>query len=479
MIINLKNFINVFACISIFLLPIQALFVFVFKLPSFFQILYPFILIGIILCFFIPRKYILASIDKNFVFLFLLLLLSFLISYIINIDEVTSHRMNFTYYTNIYSNFWDRPDIRMFNWGILRPTLFFIYSCILLILLNLKGGIRLVLKTLVFLALITSIYSIYQVIAAFFHLPFGALFSGHSGNEIFLFGNLRRVEGIFYEPGPQATFLSPILCIMFSQLFEKAPYKRLFSKKWTIINFLLILIVSILTFSPIAFLTILILPIMWMLINYKDIKLKITKKTIKYFCIAFIFIIFLVISVAILIKRTSGTDFSIVKYMIEKIAVSTTSFDSPLVYLNPDSRSVRAYVGMELFKDHPIFGAGPGSSITYFFKYANFTSPRYILRDQTAVINTHIKMLCEFGLSGFFIYLIILLYPIYCYIKRINVKNTNRNLINSLLIGYLIYITISFQSTFQIWMPYFWMIYTLLLISTNRQKYYIVTNIKN
>ena len=466
MTIKIQNFIYKFLSISLFILPIQAMFVFLFNLPNSLQYLYLFLIIGFLITLLLPYRYITKSIDKTFIILFILLLISILISLIINYESVMSKGMEFTYFTSVYSKFWDRPDIRMLNWGILRPFLFFTFACLLFIFFNLKYGIKVALQSIIYLGIISSIYSIYQVIAAFLHLPYASIFSGHHGNEIYLFGNLRRVEGLFYEPGPQATFLSPIFCIMFFQLFQKDRKMLLFTKKNIYYIFIILTIALICTFSPIAFLTIPLCIILAVLLNLNSIKLRLSKKILNYLCISVIAIIILCSSTILLIKNCTK-DFSISQYMIEKILISTTSLDSPRVYLNPDSRSVRAYVGLNIFKDHPIFGAGPSSSIAYFFKYANFTSSKYGLRDQHAILNTHIKILCEYGIIGFTFYLLLLLYPIYLYIKRYKVLKFSKQMIDSLLISYIIYILISFQSTLQFWMPYFWIVYVLLVVLLN------------
>jgi O-antigen ligase len=93
-----------------------------------------------------------------------------------------------------------------------------------------------------------------------------------------------------------------------------------------------------------------------------------------------------------------------------------------------------------------------------------------MLPEQNGVINTHLKILCELGLLGFVLYILILAYPYYLYVKKYHLlKFLSKNLINGLLIGYSIYIFISFQSTLQFWTPYFWMIY-VLLITVIREK---------
>lgn len=473
-----NKLIYIFLILCGFFLPIQAFLVFVLNMPNLFQLIYLFILIGLIICCFIPYKKLILSADKVFVVLFFCLLFSMLISIIINWHSITNYGMEFTYYTKIYSKFWDSPGMRMLNWGLIRPILFFIYILILFIFLSFKDAVKVLLKTLIILAVVSSIYSIYQVVAAYFNLPYGSIFSGHSGEEIFLFGKLRRVEGVFYEPGPQATFLSPIFCILFCQLFEPKKENRLFNKNLIVIYSLLVSLTLILTFSPIAYCTFPIAILLLILLNINNLKLHLTKKVFLFIINIFIIICITGVFLFFLIDKTVTQNFSVLNYMVEKISVSLNNIDSPKVYLNPDSRSVRNYVGLHMFMDHKIFGVGPGGGITYFFKYANFTSPKLWLRDQHAIINTHMKMLCETGILGFIFYLGILIYPIYLYLKKYRLIKYNKYIINGLLLGYCIYILISFQSTLQFWMPYFWMIYVLLVVSLKQlpQKVYILSS---
>ena len=471
--IKIKSLVYLILIFAGALLTTQACLIYVFHLPPYIQFFYLFLIFGGILCIFIPIKQSILSIDKTFFILYMLFILAMFISIIVNYNSVVSHGMDFTYYTLSYSKFWDRPDIRLFAWGIMRPAFFLAYTLLLFIFLNFKNGTKILLKTLIIVAILSSVYSIYQIISGYFGLPFGSIFSGHDGKEIFFFGKLRRVEGFFYEPGPHATILSPIFCILGLQIFEKDKKKLLFKRSITLIFFVLITIVLFLTFSPIGFLTPIIgIPIA-ILLNIKNIKL--SKKLLKITAIALI-----VISIAAyltsfiinsILTKTVNIDISITKYMIEKIANSTTALDDPIVYMNPDARSVRNYVGIKIFKDHILLGAGPSSAITYFYKYATFTGNNYILRDQGGVINTHIKILCETGIIGFTFYMGILIYPIWLYIKRYKLVKKDKKLIDSLLIAHFLYILLSFQSTQQFYSQYFWLIYIPLIVLLNKVKY--------
>lgn len=470
--IKIKNLAYLMLIFAGALLTTQSCLLYVFHLPPYIQFFYLFLIFGGILCIFIPIKQSIGSIDKTFFILYMLFILAMFISIIVNYNSVVSHGMDFTYYTKLYSKFWDRPDIRLFAWGIMRPAFFLTYALLLFIFLNFKNGIKILLKTLIVVAVISSIYSVYQLISGYFGLPFGSIFSGHDGKEIFFFGKLRRVEGLFYEPGPHATILSPIFCILSFQIFEKNKEKLLFKKSTNIIFFILITIALIFTFSPIGFLTPIIgIPIA-ILLNIKNIKfspklIKITAITVITISIMAFFISYVINSI---LTKTINIDLSITKYMIEKIANSTTALDNPIVYMNPDSRSVRNYVGIKLFQDHMLLGAGPSSAITYFYKYATFTENNYMLRDQGAVINTHIKVLCETGIIGFIFYMAILIYPIWLYVKRYRLIKKDKNLIDSLIIAHILFILLSFQATQQFYSQYFWLIYTPLIILLNKIK---------
>ena len=187
--------------ISATLLPIQASIMYAFNLPTLFQLLYPFLIVSFIIILNIPIKKILSSLDYKFLFLFLLLILFQIISSMINSTTIIDFSMKFSNYVLNYSKLLDSPIPRMINWSIFRPFLFFCYILTLCIFLNFKNGIKIHTKSLICLGLLSIIYSIYQIVAAYLGLPFGAIFSGHNGQEIFLLGNIRRVEGLFFESG--------------------------------------------------------------------------------------------------------------------------------------------------------------------------------------------------------------------------------------------------------------------------------------
>ena len=468
--INIDNCIKYLLIWAGIFLPIQAMFVFVFHLPNSVQMIYPFIIIGIILCLFIPQKEVFNSLDKKFVLFYILLLIALLLSSIINYDSIIDRGLAFSYYTRTFPGFWDMPKMRLINWGVLRPFLFFLYICILFVLLQRQNNVKILLKSLSVLAVISCIYSVYQLIASQFGLPFNSIFSGQSGHVIRIWGNLIRTEGIFYEAGPHATFLSPIFCIFFAQLFEKNKNLLLFKKENTIKFFILISFIMFFTFSPIAFLTpIIALPLLKVL-NYKTIKYKISKKYLTILTFIILLITPILCWIHSYVVEQSNGEFQLSNYMQQKILISTATMDSPLIYTNPDARSVRNYAGIQMFKKNKLFGVGPSAAIVYYFKYVPFATQKQKLWLE-GVINTHIKMLCENGIIGFIPYLLIILYPIFLYIKKYkSLKYKNKLLIDALLVGYILYILLSYQATLEFFKAYFWMIYVSLVVLLNGKE---------
>ena len=472
--IKLDNFYKYLLIFAGIFLPTQAFFVLVLHLPSVFQMLYIFLIAGIIALLFTPLKQILLSQNKFVISLWIFLLIALMLSCIHNYTDLFNHGLGYYHYTSKYfSSFWDTIPMRLFNWGFLRPFLFFLYVVILFVLLKTEKLRKILLKTLIIVALVSSIYSVYQIIATFFCLPFGSLFSGHNGNEIFIAPGVRRCEGIFYEAGPQATFLSPIFCVLLTQLFEKNLSNVFFSKTKTLVAFMLVSIALFFTFSPIAFLTFVLTPLILTIINIKKIRhFKIKKKY--FYLILILGCAFVTIIVMGIFKIKNSMNFDVNTYMLEKIAKSLYSMDDPFVYTNADSRSVRNYVGICEYKDNKLFGVGPGAAINYYYRYAPFTTWNLMLSTE-GVINTHIKMLCETGIVGFIPYLLLILYPLFLCIKKYKsiLKSKNNLLIQGLLIGYILYIFLSYQATLEFFKSYFWMIYILLITEIKKEKYYI------
>ena len=126
--ISLQNSIKYLLIWGSFFLPTQAMFVFLFHFPNFVQMIYVFIIWGILIICFMQKKFIFKSIDVNYTILFLWLLTTIFISYIVNHDAILSFGNQFKYYVKVYSSTWDEPELRMLNWGIIRPWIFFIYG---------------------------------------------------------------------------------------------------------------------------------------------------------------------------------------------------------------------------------------------------------------------------------------------------------------------------------------------------------------
>ena len=458
--------------ISATLLPIQASIMYAFNLPTLFQLLYPFLIVSFIIILNIPIKKILSSLDYKFLFLFLLLILFQIISSMINSTTIIDFSMKFSNYVLNYSKLLDSPIPRMINWSIFRPFLFFCYILTLFIFLNFKNGIKIHTKSLICLGLLSVIYSIYQIVAAYLGLPFGAIFSGHNGQEIFLLGNIRRVEGLFFEPGPQATFLIFILSLLISQLFEKNQ-EFLFLKKNTLKIFIfLTIIILIFTFSPVAFLGLFFVTLFFLIFKYQKIVSCFKNRKVFIYTLIVLIILFFIFYATIIYLHNNSLNFNLLFYMKNKIMNSLFSMDSYIVYSNLDSRSVRSYAGMQMFKDNFLFGVGAGGAIVHYIKYVPFATGTYKILGTQTILNTYIKFLAEFGIIGFSIFMLIVLYPIYLflkYYKRIK-KSKYNNLIQAYLIAYLLHIMFSYQANPQFWMVLNWLIYIPLIILIRKTK---------
>lgn len=462
--IKLKSIIYIWAICSAIFLPLQSTLVNTFHLPNFLQPIYFFLLSGCLILFNVPLKLIKKSIDKKFLIIFLILIFAYIISIILNYASIAERGMAFTYYTRDYSTFWNSPTVAPLTWGILNPCIYFLFSLLLLCFFNFKSTIKIIIKTLIIVAFISALYSCYQIIADKLSLPFGSIFSGHNQEPIYLLRGIRRVEGIFFEPGPHAMFLSPIYCILFTQLYENDKKQLLFNRKFILLSFILISIILIFTFSPIGYITMILVYVFSYILKIK--KLVLTKKLLIKLSLLFISILLLLL--IIYFNKKDADSFNVYSYMIDKIATSTFSMNDPIIYSNPDSRSVRNYVAIQLFKEHPIFGAGPSSGIYYYFKYAAFAYLR-TLPGTSAILNTHLQNLSETGIFGFSFYLMLILYPLWYYYKYIK-KCIFSNLTKGLLMGYVLMLLLTFQSGPSLFTPYFWLIYSLLFSLERKEK---------
>ena len=111
-------------------------------------------------------------------------------------------------------------------------------------------------------------------------------------------------------------------------------------------------------------------------------------------------------------------------------------------------------------------------TIVHYIKYVPFATGTYKILGTQTILNTYIKFLAEFGIIGFSIFMLIVLYPIYLflkYYKRIK-KSKYNNLIQAYLIAYLLHIMFSYQANPQFWMVLNWLIYIPLIILIRKTK---------
>lgn len=103
-------------------------------------------------------------------------------------------------------------------------------------------------------------------------------------------------------------------------------------------------------------------------------------------------------------------------------------FLNPALYEHtPWSGVQRAYssaLGVELFKEFPLFGVGGGNSYFHIWKY-EFSLPFYVdmLTHSVPPQNSHIKILAELGLFGYLLFLTFFLVILYRAIKRYKITN--------------------------------------------------------
>ena len=375
-------------------------------------------------------------------------------------NELIVNDMDFEYMLINFSKFWETVPMRIYFWGILRPLLFLFFIIILFTFISEKNGTTLLVKSWISLAIVSCIYSIYQLIAFKYGLPFGDIFSGHESEDHFLINGARRTEGLFYEAGPHAAYLSIIFSILFFQLFEDR-FVRLYSKKITVLLLILVSTILYFTYSPVAFLTPLIVFLLFL-----AIKKHFRKKGLLVSITIIVSVLIFNGLACIINDNINAKTLYIVEYIPNKIQGSLYKMDSSIGY-GAGSRAVRNYAGVKIFMQHKIFGCGPGGAITYFFSAIPFVinSPIY---NQIAVINTYLKMLCEVGIVGFIPFLMLIFYPIVLFIKHNKLLRRN-NLICGEITAYINYIFVPFLSNFILWAPIFWMLYVLVIVSIKQE----------
>ena len=428
----------------------------------------------IALCFapFVNLNFIKKNLDGKFNLFFILLFLWMLICVIINFFEPVENAKLFE-----EPSFTDKVGVRSIFFGIVKPSLYLIYANIWFILLGFKRSLRYFLYGLIVLAVISCLYGIYQFIGSIYNLPFTAIFSGHNNEEIFLFG-IRRLEGMFFEPGPHARYLLPVMIITFSIILEKFDhrffnlpprlYKPIFIMAFCLINFVLYM-----TFSPIAYIGPAIALIVFALINFNPNNFAKPRFLVKTFVSLLIIV---VIGGFSLNAISSELNFDVIEYIPKKTAQSLFEID-PLMMWNPDDRAIRNYVGVKMFKDHPIFGVGTGNAIYHYYKYATFTA--FIpLFDKQGVIHTYLNMLAENGVIGLILLLIVIGYPIVLFVKNKKViyASNQKFITQGFFIAYITTILVAFQTSLNFFELMFWFLYVPLVrlssikyISQNKQ----------
>lgn len=475
--INIGKLINNILLILIFFLPFQVFTCNVFHVPSYIQIYYIFLITG--LCFLglriITKKHI--YVNKTILILYGIFFILSIVSSSYNFNKVFDinpyiYKLQVVTYTPL----WDNPLIRTWYLGFFRTGLLFIFILIIYNFFNSNKNIEKVIKLFFILGFITTIYSIYQIISTKYGLPYGAIFSNRDESEVAQLFNIRRLDGVFFEPSPQAGFLSTIWCVALSQILGKNKQIILFSKRIMIIFLILSLVVMCLTFSPIGIFTPIIAMPLLLFYYYKNHIIKLFKRN--YAFIIIIFTIFILTMSFLYIKYKNynvlQNNNTIISYIIDKIQISTVELNDPIIYSNQDSRSVRNYAGIKMFQDNPILGIGPGNSGFFYFSYIPFVNFSK-MSNLSPLINVYISLLGENGLLGFIVFLLLLLYPFY--LAKTHKLLKYRSLIIGLLVAYFIILLITFFSYSYDKDPTFWIIY-ILLIKLILQNEYIKRNSK-
>lgn len=436
------------------LLPLQLTLRTVLHFPSYLLLIYIFIFIGgVFVCFFRKKLHSISKFQASVLIILLIFFCEMLISVLYNYPDIIDKKVHFEYYVSKYSSFWDSALMSSLFAGIIRPIVYFTFSYILLKLIQTEKQLKLLCKSLILLGFISSLYSIYQIIAYKFGLPFSALFSGHSDGIIEVFG-VRRCEGLFYEPGPQASYLSVVFSLMlFYLMFKYKNLKKIYGKLSLFFVFFTITVALFLTLSPIGILT----PIISILF------LSCTKWNTfsKYTKIAIIAIPLVILLVFGNIKIGENSN-SLSNYLIDRIYALKINNDN----FNGESRSVRNEVGTKIIKDHMWLGVGPGNDGFYYSQYAPFALGRF--PDKGIVLNNNLKILSDSGILGFICYIFILLYPAYFYYfkKKLNLVNNNNfidYLIEALFLSEFLLVVLTFNSQVEFFQPLFWLTYSMLI----------------
>lgn len=461
-----SKFIDKILLLLVALLPMQLTVRSVLSLPKSFMLIN--VVVIILIAYFIifhRDKIALSKIQiKSFVMLLILLIIS-IVSVVINLPLVIDKNIPFKYYVVSYSDFWDSTIMTSIYSGIIRPIIYIAFYFTLSFLLKKMSNIVYLYRYLKIITIISCIYSVYQLFAFYYGLPFGYLFA-RQGMEAITFLGLRRTEGVFYEAGPHATFLSvtfPMILLQISNNFNKN--RKLYKKIIDILTILLIVITLITTLSPIGILTpFIVLPIFviikWNIINKKSFYT--TIGVIIVFLTSFYYINFY-----------NNTDkFSLYEFTKNRL---NSEFEVESRATCGDLRTVRNYITIKIIKNSPIKGIGPGNDAFYYAELAPFATG--ILPTKNVIINNNLKILADLGITGFILYLIFLLYPIWYYFKlKYNKILTNPfldNYIISMIIAEILLIVLTFQSQTEFLQPLFWIVYTSLLAAIRLKKTYL------
>lgn len=462
-ILSKEKIVEKFLYLFIFLLPFEnGLLINTFKLPEFlkFRYLYLFLSFFIFIIFF--KKINIKNFDYKYMILYIIFFSIILISSIINYTNIPH---TYPFYNQGYMYV---QETRTLYLAIIKPLFFLFFSIsIYLYCLNATKAINIILKTLIIVGIISSLYGFYQFIGYQLGLPGTAIFSRGD----LLIGTLRRCEGIFYEPGPHAKYLSMCFFILVADILNKNKYFYIFkSNKIKIFSLVIIFLGMILTISPIGFIAPFFLLFLF-LFNFKTTLLYLknnTKKILRYL-ITILILLTLFIFVLSQVKYSSTE--SLLQYAYSKIIMSIYSNDI-LEYYNPDSRTLRTYVGLSIFKDFPILGCGAGNATFLYYKYIPYINKIIPIGD--GIINQNVNFLAEFGSFGFISYSFIIIYPFIKYFTHRKTKyNAYKFYIQLLLISLLYFVSvISFGNLF-FFEIYFWIIYICTLYLLDKISYKI------
>lgn len=464
--VSLKT-INIFLMFFIALLPLQLTLRHLLHLPL---LIYFFLLFAFLYILVFQKtslKY--CKIQKIFFCILFGFFIEMLISVILNYSLVVPFDIPFEYYVTRYSKFWDSPYMSSIFAGILRPGIYFLFSVFLIFFFYKNNNYRFLIRILIVIGFISSIYSIYQLFAYQFGLPFSSVFSGHNGEIIEMMG-VRRCEGIFYEPGPQATYLSVIFPLLLCQFFAKSN-EKLFNKNFNIIMLITVTFTLFATLSPIGMLTpfISVPIILWIFRNQLSINTK--KKIFLLFCVLCFVFFFVTIYIN---NNLSFSVFQYLKNRIMNLGINNTIFLG-------DDRSVRNEITVKLIRDYKWFGVGPGNDGFYYALYAPYAIGRKI--DKGIAINQNLKILSDSGIFGFVFYMLLLVYPFYIYLK-LRLYNYYisyfDSIINALFVAIVLFAILTFNAQVEFFQPLFWIVYSLLLVVIiNKYKFIKETTKRN